>query len=107
PSSLRWMTWKRAAGGSKRRGIRFATSAPSPAAAMPTILAPPCSASPRASIPPAPTTKSSAGTDPAREVIVSDIEQNRATAIKAMRALFEHHFDSADAYFHPEAQIGR
>ncbi|MEA3300457.1 MAG: nuclear transport factor 2 family protein [Pseudomonadota bacterium] len=35
---------------------------------------------------------------------MSDIEQNRATAIKAMRALFEHHFDSADAYFHPEAR---
>lgn len=34
---------------------------------------------------------------------MSSVEQNRATAIKAMHALFENHFDSADAYFHPEA----
>lgn len=35
---------------------------------------------------------------------MSTVEQNRATAVKAMYALFENHFDSADTYFHPEAR---
>ena len=33
----------------------------------------------------------------------SALEQNRETAVKAMQALFENHFDSADSYFHPQA----
>ena len=34
----------------------------------------------------------------------SALEHNRQTAVKAMQALFENHFDSADNYFHPQAR---